>query len=155
MAMARVSQSRPPKKTDRSIRTEDIMHLDHIGIAVADLEAAIQRYESLLGTSCYKREVVESEHVETAFFRAGESKIELLGATSPESVIHTFIQKRGEGLHHMAYEVEDIRAELNRLMAEGYRLLNPEPKQGADGKLIAFVHPKDAHGVLLEVCQSR
>jgi methylmalonyl-CoA/ethylmalonyl-CoA epimerase len=130
------------------------MHLDHVGIAVTDINQAIRKYEFLLGVPCYKREVVESEAVETAFFHAGESKVELLAATRPDSVIATFIEKRGEGLHHMAYEVADIRAELQRLKAKGYRLLNEEPKRGADNKLIAFLHPKDAHGVLLELCQS-
>lgn len=129
-------------------------HLDHIGIAVANLEEAVARYESLLGTPCYKRERVESEQVETAFFQQGQTKIELLGATGPDSVITRFIEKRGEGLHHMAYEVDDIHAEMNRLREAGYRLLNETPKDGADGKQIVFLHPKDAHGVLLELCQS-
>lgn len=130
------------------------MHIDHIGIAVSDLESAINRYEALLGTPCYKRERVESEGVETAFFATGESKVELLGATNEASVIAKFIAKRGEGLHHTAFEVADIRAEMARLKAQGYTLLNEEPKMGADNKLIAFLHPKDANGVLMELCQS-
>lgn len=129
-------------------------HLDHIGIAVANLEEAVARYEILLGTPCYKRERIDSEQVETAFFQQGQTKIELLGATGPDSVITRFIEKRGEGLHHMAYEVDDIHAEMNRLREAGYRLLNETPKDGADGKQIVFLHPKDAHGVLLELCQS-
>ncbi|MCC5927269.1 MAG: methylmalonyl-CoA epimerase [Bacteroidetes bacterium] len=129
-------------------------HLDHIGIAVRNLDEAIARYESILGTACYKRELVESEFVETAFFQQGQTKVELLGATAPESVITKFIEKRGEGLHHMAYEVDDIRTEILRLREAGYQLLNETPKRGADGKWIAFLHPKEAHGVLLELCQS-
>lgn len=130
------------------------MHIDHIGIAVADLEAAIKTYEKLLNTSCSKREVVESEAVETAFFQTGESKVELLGATSEDSVIEKYISKKGEGLHHVAFEVEDIYSELNRLRKEGFTVLNEQPKKGADNKLVAFIHPKDNHGVLVELCQS-
>jgi len=130
------------------------MKIEHLGIAVSDLESAIKTYETLLGTPCYKREEVASEKVNTAFFQTGDSKVELLGATSPDSVIATYIQKRGEGLHHVAFEVEDIRAEMNRLKNEGFRLLMDEPKRGADNKLIAFVHPKSCNGVLLELCQT-
>jgi methylmalonyl-CoA/ethylmalonyl-CoA epimerase len=130
------------------------MHIDHIGIAVRDLETAITTYEKILNTGCYKREVVESEKVDTAFFKTGESKIELLGGTSPDSVIHTFIEKRGEGVHHIAFEVTDIRKEMDRLKQEGFTLLNESPKKGADNKLVAFVHPKDNCGVLVELCQS-
>jgi methylmalonyl-CoA/ethylmalonyl-CoA epimerase len=129
--------------------------LDHIGIAVADIEAAIVRYETILGVPCYKRERVESEHVETAFFQTGETKIELLGATSEASVITTFIAKRGEGMHHMAFEVDDIDEALVHFRTLGYRLLNEHPKEGADNKRIAFLHPKEAHGVLVELCQTR
>jgi len=128
-------------------------HIDHIGIAVKDLESAIQTYETSLQTECYKREVVESQKVETAFFQTGESKVELLGPTSPDSVIAKYIKKRGEGLHHVAFEVDDIYAELKRLKNKGYRLLNEEPTPGADNKMIAFVHPKDNNGVLMELCQ--
>ncbi len=130
------------------------MHIDHIGIAVKDLEKAIQTYEKILNTSCYKREVVEGEKVDTAFFQTGESKVELLGGTSPDSVINTFIEKKGEGIHHIAFEVEDIEKEMTRLAAEGFTLLNDQPKAGADNKLVAFLHPRGNHGVLVELCQS-
>ena len=130
------------------------MHIDHIGIAVKDLNDAVDTYEKLLNTPCYKTETVESEKVETAFFQTGESKVELLGATEPDSVIAKYIEKRGEGLHHVAFEVDNIRAELKRLEAEGFTILNNEPKKGADNKWVAFVHPKDNNGVLVELCQS-
>ncbi len=129
-------------------------HLDHIGIAVADLEKAINTYEKLLESPCYKRETVEQQKVETAFFRTGESKIELLGAIAPESVIDKFVSKRGEGMHHVAFEVDDIHAEMKRLEEEGFTLLSEEPRHGADDKIVAFVHPKDNCGVLIELCQS-
>lgn len=131
------------------------MKIDHIGIAVPDLDAAIRTYETLLQTPCYKRELVETEHVETAFFQTGESKVELLGATSPESVIATYLQKKGPGLHHVAFEVDDLDAELARLSDEGFVLITPVPKLGADNKRIAFLHPKSCEGVLVELCQSR
>lgn len=131
------------------------MHIDHIGIAVKDLNQAIKVYETLLNTSCDKRERVESEMVETAFFQTGESKVELLGATSPESVIAKYVEKKGEGLHHVAFEVSDIVAELERLRSNGFTILNEKPKEGADNKLVAFIHPKDNHGVLVELCQSK
>jgi len=131
------------------------MHLDHIGIAVKDLEAAVKTYEKLLNSHCYKREVVEGEKVVTAFFKTGESKIELLGASEPGTTIEKYIERRGEGLHHIAFEVKDIRKELLRLKSEGFTLLNAQPKDGADNKLVAFVHPKDNHGVLIELCQSK
>lgn len=130
------------------------MHIDHIGIAVRDLESAISTYEKLLNTTCYKREVVESEKVDTAFLQTGESKVELLGGTSPDSVINSYIDKRGEGIHHVAFEVEDIEKEMKRLQDEGFRLLNESPKKGADNKLVAFLHPKGQNGVLVELCQS-
>ena len=128
-------------------------HIEHLGIAVADLEVSIPIYEKLLNTECYKQETVESEHVITAFFLTGNNKIELLQATSSESAIAKFIEKRGEGLHHVAYSVADIHSEMERLRKEGFRLLNEHPKRGADNKLICFVHPKDASGVLMELCQ--
>lgn len=131
------------------------MHIDHIGIAVSDLEEAVDTWERLLDTPCYKREVVESQNVDTAFFATGESKVELLGATAPDSVIAGYIEKRGEGMHHVAFEVEDIRGEMKRLREEGFTLLNEEPVEGADDKWVAFVHPKDNRGVLVELCQSR
>ncbi len=127
--------------------------LEHIGIAVRDLEVSIKTYETLLSTNCYKKETVESEGVITAFFQTEHTKIELLEATNEKSPIHKFIQKKGEGIHHMAFEVKDIKTEMSRLAEEGYRLLNKEPKQGADQKLVCFIHPKDSHGVLIELCQ--
>lgn len=127
--------------------------IEHIGIAVKNLEESILKYESLLQTKCYKRETVHSEHVETAFFKVGESKIELLQAINNQGAIATFIEKRGEGIHHIAYEVDDIKAEMSRLEKEGFRLLNIEPKKGADNKWVCFVHPKDASGVLTELVQ--
>lgn len=130
------------------------MRLDHIGIAVRDLNSAVKNFESLLGATCDRRETVESEKVETAFFQTGESKVELLGASDPESVIQKYVENHGEGLHHVAFEVEDIEKELQRLRDEGYRILNERPKRGADNKWVAFVHPKDANGVLLELCET-
>jgi len=131
------------------------MHIDHIGIAVKDLKAAIKTYETILNKKCDKLEVVESEKVETAFFNTGESKVELLGPTSSDSVIAKYVDKKGEGLHHVAFEVDDIHAELDRLRKEGFNVLYEKPKNGADNKLVAFVHPKDNHGVLVELCQSK
>ncbi|MGB0918206.1 MAG: methylmalonyl-CoA epimerase, partial [Flavobacteriales bacterium] len=128
-------------------------HIEHIGIAVKDLEQSIPVYERLLNTKCYKREEVVSENVVTAFFKAGNNKIELLQATSTTSAIHSFVEKRGEGIHHIAYSVKDILSEMQRLRSDGFRLLNDAPKKGADNKLICFVHPKDASGVLTELCQ--
>lgn len=130
------------------------MHIDHIGIAVKDIEKAVTTYERLLNTSCYKREVVESEKVDTAFLLNNGSKLELLGPTSEDSVIAKYVAKRGEGLHHVAFEVQNIEAEMKRLAAQGFTLLNETPKRGADNKLVAFIHPKDNHGVLVELCQS-
>jgi len=128
--------------------------LEHIGIAVSDLANSIPLFEKLLNTPCYKTETVASENVKTAFFQTGDSKVELLEASSADSVIAKFIANRGEGLHHIAFEVEDIYAEIERLKKEGFRVLNETPKQGADNKLICFVHPKDANGVLIEICMS-
>ena len=130
------------------------MHIDHIGIAVSDLESAISTYEKLLNRTCYKREVVAEQSVETAFFKTGESKVELLGAAGPESVIQKFIEKRGEGLHHVAFEVNDIEEEIHRLKKEGFTLLSETPSTGADNKKIVFLHPKESNGVLVELCQS-
>jgi len=127
--------------------------IEHIGIAVHNLEEAETKYTSLLGTAPYKREEVSSEGVMTSFFKVGESKIELLAATRPDSPIAKYLDKRGEGIHHIAYAVADIRASMELLRAEGFTLLNEQPKPGADGKLICFVHPKDAHGCLTELCQ--
>lgn len=129
-------------------------HVEHIGIAVADMAEADALYSRLLGVGPYKKETVESEGVLTSFFQTGETKIELLEATRPDSPIARHLQKRGAGLHHIAFEVEDIHAEMERLREEGFRLLNDSPKRGADNKLICFVHPKDGGGVLIELCQS-
>ncbi len=130
------------------------MRIDHLGIAVKHLDSAISTYEKILNQPCYKREVVEEQRVETAFFKTGESKVELLGATDPDSVIETFIGKRGEGLHHVAFEVDDLESEIARLKKEGFTLLNEIPKKGADNKRIVFLHPKQSHGVLIELCES-
>ena len=128
--------------------------IEHLGIAVLDLEQAEKTYSQLLGVDPYKRESVESESVNTSFFRVGPSKIELLESSDPNGPVAKFLSKRGEGIHHIAFEVMDIRAEMKRLAAEGFQLLNEEPKRGADNKWVAFVHPKNAHGVLIELCQS-
>jgi methylmalonyl-CoA/ethylmalonyl-CoA epimerase len=127
--------------------------IEHIGIAVKNLEQASGVYEKLLGCGSYKQELVESEHVLTAFFQVGENKIELLEATNASSAISNFIERRGEGIHHIAFSVEDIVAEMERLKKEGFILLNEKPKLGADNKLVCFVHPKATHGVLIELCQ--
>jgi methylmalonyl-CoA/ethylmalonyl-CoA epimerase len=127
--------------------------IEHIGIAVPDLEIAIPLYEKLLNTPCYKREIVASERVETAFFQSGPNKVELLQSTDPEGVIAQFIQKKGAGIHHIAFEVADIRAEMDRLRSAGFILLNEEPKRGADHKWVCFIHPKSTGGVLMELCQ--
>ena len=131
-----------------------MLKVEHIGIAVKDLTAGNTLYKQLLGKAHYKIEEVASEKVNTSFFQVGETKIELLEPTTEDSVIAKFIEKRGEGLHHIAFEVEDIHAEMKRLEAEGFRLLNEAPKRGADNKLVCFVHPKDAKGVLIELCQA-
>ena len=118
-----------------------------------DIKASSSLYETLLGVPCYKTELVSSEAVQTAFFQVGESKIELLSATAENSVISNFIVKKGEGIHHIAFEVTDILKEMERLKAEGFTLLNEQPKKGADNKLVCFVHPKGTNGVLIELCQ--
>lgn len=130
-----------------------MVRIEHIGIAVDNLSSAIELYEQLLNTPCYKTETVDSEHVSTAFFKVGESKIELLEANHPDSAIAKFIAKKGQGIHHIAYEVENIQAEMKRLEALGFELLNKEPKRGADNKLVCFLHPKTSGGVLVELCQ--
>jgi methylmalonyl-CoA/ethylmalonyl-CoA epimerase len=127
--------------------------IEHIGIAVSDIQASNALFEKLLGTAPYKMEEVSTEGVLTSFFKIGESKIELLEATRPDSPIAKFIEKRGEGIHHLAFDVADIRAEMRRLEAEGFKLLNAEPKRGADNKLVCFLHPKGTNGVLIELCQ--
>jgi methylmalonyl-CoA/ethylmalonyl-CoA epimerase len=127
--------------------------IEHIGIAVKDLNQASEVYERLLGRGSYKQEYVDSESVLAAFFQIGENKIELLESTEPTSAISSFIEKRGEGIHHIAFAVTDILFEMERLKREGFVLLNEKPKRGADNKLVCFVHPKAAHGVLIELCQ--
>lgn len=128
--------------------------IEHIGIAVKNLENANQLFEKLLGKSHYKIEDVESEGVKTSFFKLGESKVELLQATKPESPIAKFIDKKGEGIHHIAFDVDDIHAEIKRLQDEGFIVINEIPKKGADNKLVAFLHPKSTNGVLIELCQA-
>ena len=130
-----------------------MLRTEHIGIAVKELAISIPLFEKLLNSPCYKTEMVESEKVRTAFFQKGETKIELLESTSPDGVIAKFIERKGEGLHHIAFEVADIKAEMKRLQAEGFVLLNEEPKKGADNKLVCFLHPNGTNGVLIELCQ--
>ena len=129
--------------------------IEHIGIAVKDMQAATKIYSSLLGYAHYKTEQVASEGVNTAFFTCGDSKIELLEATSNESAISKFIAKKGEGVHHIAFAVDDIKKEVSILEKEGFEVLNPEPKIGADNKWVVFLHPKSSNGVLVELCQER
>ena len=129
--------------------------IEHIGIAVRSLEMAIPVYEKLLNTVCYKQETVDDEKVNTAFFQTGESKIELLESTTTDGVINRFIEKKGEGMHHIAFAVKDIKAEMLRLKESGFQLLNEEPKKGADNKWVCFLHPKNTNGVLIELCQER
>jgi len=126
--------------------------IEHIGIAVKDIQSSNNLFAKLFNAQPYKTERVESEGVSTSFFQMGDSKIELLQATRPDSPIAKFLEKKGEGIHHIAFEVEDIFAEMERLRKEGFVLLNEEPKRGADDKLICFLHPKDTNGVLIELC---
>lgn len=128
-------------------------NIEHIGIAVKDLDTSISLFEKLLNSPCYKIEEVASEYVNTAFFKTGETKIELVAATGPESAIAKYLERKPEGIHHMAFEVEDIYAEMERLKNEGFTLLNDQPKKGADNKLVCFIHPKSCNGILLEICQ--
>lgn len=128
---------------------------EHIGIAVKDLSISVPLFEKLLNSQCYKTESVESERVNTAFFRSGDTKIELLESSSADGVIAKFIEKKGEGIHHIAFEVADIEAEMKRLVSEGFVLLNEKPKPGADNKLVCFLHPKGTNGVLVELCMER
>lgn len=129
--------------------------IEHIGIAIDNMDEAIATYEKLLNTKCYKVEEVQSENVKTAFFNIGDSKIELLEATDPESPIAKYIAKRGKGMHHIAFDVEDIEAEIKRLEQLGFQLIQKSPKDGADNKSIAFLHPKSTEGTLVELCQER
>lgn len=128
---------------------------EHLGIAVKDLAISIPLFEKLLNTPCYKTELVETEQVNTAFFKAGDTKIELLESISADGVIAKFIEKKGEGIHHIAFNVEDIYAEMKRLANEGFILLNETPKEGADNKLVCFLHPKGTNGVLVELCMDK
>ena len=129
--------------------------IEHIGIAVKSLADSIPLFEKLLNSQCYKTEVVESEKVSTAFFKTGDSKIELLESTDQEGIIARYIEKKGEGLHHLAFDVEDIEKEMKRLEAEGFQLLQTKPSPGADNKLVCFLHPKNTNGVLIELCMER
>lgn len=130
-----------------------MLKVEHIGIAVKDLGVSIPLFEKLLNSVCYKTEEVLSERVNTAFLKTGDTKIELLASTEPDGVIAKFIDKKGEGIHHIAFEVVDIYAEMERLRGEGFVLLQEEPKRGADNKLVCFLHPKGTNGVLVELCQ--
>lgn len=130
-----------------------MLKIEHLGIAVKNLEASNTLFTKLFGKAPYKMEKVESENVSTSFFMMGENKIELLEATDPNSAIAKFIDKKGEGIHHVAFEVTDIHSEMKRLQNEGFKLLSEQPKKGADNKLICFLHPKDTNGVLIELCQ--
>ncbi|HEX9651991.1 MAG TPA: methylmalonyl-CoA epimerase [Cyclobacteriaceae bacterium] len=127
--------------------------VEHIGIAVKNIQNSNQLFQRLLGVDPYKSETVESEAVTTSFFKVGNTKIELLESTTEDSAVAKFIANRGEGIHHIAFEVEDIQKEMARLASEGFQLLNPEPKRGADNKLVVFLHPKSCNGVLVELCQ--
>lgn len=128
-------------------------HIEHIGIAVKNLDEANELYAKLFGKPSYKTEVVESEQVKTSFFKVGGNKIELLEGTGEDSIIAKFIEKRGEGIHHIAFEVENISQEIERLQSQGFVVLNDVPKQGADNKLVTFLHPKSTSGLLIELCQ--
>ena len=132
-----------------------MISVEHIGIAVRNLSDSIPLYEKLLNTFCYKQELVESEGVKTAFLKTGETKIELLESQEPDGVISRFIDKKGEGIHHIAFEVADIEAEMNRLKKEGFVLLSEAPRAGADNKLICFIHPRSTAGVLIEICMEK
>jgi methylmalonyl-CoA/ethylmalonyl-CoA epimerase len=132
-----------------------MLKVEHIGIAVDQLSVSVPLFEKLLNTTCYKTEVVDSERVTTAFFKKGETKIELLESTDPEGIIAKYIGKKGEGIHHIAFEVEDIEAEMKRMQQEGFILLNEKPKPGADNKLVCFLHPKTTNGILIELCMER
>ena len=130
-----------------------MLHPEHIGIAVNDLSISVPLFEKLLNSQCYKTETVETEQVNTAFFKTGHTKIELLESAAADGVIAKFIERKGEGIHHIAFEVADIVSEIKRLQTEGFILLNETPKHGADNKLVCFLHPKGTNGVLVELCQ--
>ncbi|MXV50219.1 methylmalonyl-CoA epimerase [Pedobacter sp. HMF7647] len=128
-------------------------HIEHIGIAVKSIDAAELIYKKILGSSSYKREEILSENVLTSFFQIGDSKVELLESITSDGPVAKFLEKRGEGIHHIAFAVDDIYSEMSRLKQEGFILLSDEPKKGADNKLVCFIHPKDTSGVLIELCQ--
>ena len=130
-----------------------MLKVEHIGIAVKTLADSVPLFEKLLKSQCYKTETVESENVNTAFFKTGDTKIELLESIDENGVIAKFIEKKGENLHHIAFEVENIESEMERLKSEGFILLNENPKKGADNKLVCFLHPKSTNGVLIELCE--
>lgn len=132
-----------------------MLKIEHIGIAVKELTKSIPLFETLLNSQCYKTETVDSEHVNTAFFKKADTKIELLESSTSDGVIAKFIEKKGEGIHHIAFEVQDIYAEMERLKGEGFVLLNEQPRQGADNKLVCFLHPKNTNGVLVELCMEK
>jgi methylmalonyl-CoA/ethylmalonyl-CoA epimerase len=129
-----------------------MLRIEHIGIAVKSLASSVPLFEKLLNSQCYKTEIVEDEKVKTAFFKQGETKIELVESTEPDGTISKYLEKKGEGIHHIAFEVTDIEKEMERLMKEGFVLLNKKPKAGADNKLVCFLHPKHTNGVLIELC---
>ena len=129
--------------------------IEHIGIAVRSLSESIPLFEKLLNSQCYKTEIVESEMVKTAFFRVGDTKIELLESTVQEGVIAKYIERKGEGVHHLAFDVDDIESEIKRLQSEGFQIINAQPKPGADNKMVCFLHPKNTNGVLIELCMER
>lgn len=129
--------------------------IEHIGIAVKDLQKSNELFQKLLGKEHFKTEIVEGEGVETSFFKVGETKVELLQATRQDSPIAKYLEKKSEGIHHIAFDVEDIYAEMARLKAEGFEILNENPKEGADNKLVVFLHPRSTNGVLVELCQDR
>ena len=129
--------------------------IEHIGIAVKSLTDSVPLFEKLLNSQCYKTETVDSEKVKTAFFQIGDTKIELLESTDPEGTIARYIQKKGEGIHHLAFDVNDIKSEMQRLSSEGFQLLNSEPKEGADNKMVCFLHPKNTNEVLIELCMEK
>ena len=130
-----------------------MLKIEHIGIAVKELATSVPLFEKLLNSQCYKTEHIVSEQVNTAFFQKGETKIELLESSSADGVIAKYIEKKGEGMHHIAFDVADIEAEMQRLKEEGFILLNDKPKPGADNKLVCFIHPKSTSGILVELCQ--
>lgn len=129
-----------------------MLRVEHIGIAVKSLASSVPLFEKLLNCQCYKIETVESEEVNTAFLQQGETKIELIESLGTDGVISKYVEKKGEGIHHIAFEVEDILGEMKRLKAEGFLLLNEQPKMGADNKMVCFLHPKNTNGVLIELC---